>query len=169
MSQSLCCIWLVEICVLKYLHFCEEFQNRLQLWGKICVYELSEKHRWSSWSVFFSWYCLGDSDLKIQNSRDATPCRSANSCRIQTVLHWIWQNYGFSKHRWVFTSRQGVASQKTCIFSNIAVRNWRPWVWLAGNNAKLQELHMLMFNIKFGIHVRFHLISPFICNSSWSG
>jgi len=168
MLQSLCCIWLVEICVLKYLHFCDQFQNKLQLRGKIFVYELREKHRWS-WSVFFSWYCLGDWDLNIQNSRDVTPCRSAKSCRIQIVTHWIWQNYGFSKRRWVFTSRQRVTFQKTWIFSNITVRNSRPWVWLAESNAKLQELQMLLFNIKFGIQVRFHLISPFICNSSWSG
>ena len=133
---------------------------------KIFVYELREKHKWSSRSVFFSWYCLGDWDLQIQNSRDVTPCRSAKSYRIQIVLHWIGKDYDLSKRRWVFTSRQRITSQKTWIFGNTALRNSELECDLHKALWKLQELQMLRFNIKFGIHVRLNLISQFICNKS---
>jgi hypothetical protein len=57
-------------------------------------------------------------------------------------------------------SRQRITSQKTWIFSNTAVRNSDLQRDLQKAMRKLQELQMLRFNIKFGMHLRFRPIPP---------
>ena len=154
-----------NLCV-KILTLLRPISEQITAVREIFVYELTEKHRWSSRSGFFSWYCFGDWELQIQNSRDVTPCRSAKSYRMQIALHWIWKDYNISKRRLVFTSRQRITSQKTWIFSNTAVRNSDLECDLHKALWKSQDLQVLRFNIKFGIHVTFNLSSPFMCNSS---